>query len=170
MKFIVIVCIFFLSLNADEMRNLDNMVSGIQPKSTPQVNKALEKRVARLEAKVKQLTRLFAQVQKTKVAPVKKVQKKSKSKAKTKEVTKVHTKPKEKKTKVSQAGTYRLNRDSYIYNEADGEILDTWAEGTSFTSTKRTSRMIKITGYFVNKVWRKAEKNIWVKSENAFKR
>ena len=167
MKLIVIVCIFFLSLNADEMRNLDNIVSDIHQKSTPQTNKALEKRVARLEAKVKQLTRRLAQVEKIKVTPVKT---KTKIKAKAKTVTKLQKKPTEKKTKFSQAGTYRLTKDAYIYSEADGEIVDTWAAGTSFTSTKRTSRMIKITGYFVNKVWRKAEKNIWVKSENAFKR
>jgi len=164
MKFIVIVSILLVSLNADAIKNLDNMVSDMHQESTPQINKALEKRVMRLETKVKQLTLLVEQMKKTKTTPVI-VYKKAEVQKKSQVQKKVHT-----KTKTSHSATYRLNRDSYIYNEDDGEILDTWAEGTSFTSNKRTSRMIKITGFFVDRVWRKAEKNIWVKSENAFER
>jgi len=68
------------------------------------------------------------------------------------------------------AKAFRLKRTAPIYEALHGEIIDTWEEGVSFTSNARTKNMIKITGYFVNKVWQKASQNMWLKSEDAFAR
>jgi len=87
--------------------------------------------------------------------------------------------PKEKKTekKISKkvqkkveikhgAKTYRLNKDSSIYNARDGKKVDSWEKDSSFTSNKQTAIWIKITGYFVNKKWQRAKKELWVKQSD----
>ncbi len=163
MKILFILSMVYLSLSANDVQRLYEIVSDVNNVQTDNTE-LLEQKVKRLEKKVKELT--LALKQKEAQSHVKQnIPKEPQVARKTKAVLK--TKPKKKS---SQVGTYRLLRDAYVYNEEDGEILYTWEKGRSFTSSKHTDRMIKVTGYFVNRIWRKAEKNMWVKSENAFRR
>ncbi len=157
MKIFFIMSVMYLALSANDVQRLYEIVSDVNNVQTDNTE-ALEQKVKRLEKKVRELT--LALKQKEAKAHIK-------QKTPMKPKVSVKTKPKKKS---SQIGTYRLLRDAYVYNEADGEILYTWEKGRSFTSSKHTDRMIKVTGYFVNRIWRKAEKDMWVKSENAFRR
>ena len=157
MKFFAIVFISFLSLYASDIGRLDELVNEINLLDTTN-NKTLEKRIARLEMRVEELALIIARKQKVIVKTV--IKKKEDN-----------TFPKlQMKSKFFKSGTFRLSKDANIYNEEDGEILYTWEEGTSFTSSKRTDKMIKVTGYFVDKIWRSSQKAMWVKSEDAFER
>lgn len=68
------------------------------------------------------------------------------------------------------ASAFRVNKLASIYDDINGNVLTQWEKETSFTSNKRTSSMIKITGYFVDKKWIPASKNMWIKAEDATKR
>ncbi|MDF1883352.1 hypothetical protein JHD49_05300 [Sulfurimonas sp. SAG-AH-194-C21] len=70
----------------------------------------------------------------------------------------------------SAAYSYRVKREASIYDGVDGVQVDVWEEFTSFTSNERTKQWIKITGYFVEKVWSASTKDIWIKSSDALKR
>ncbi len=63
--------------------------------------------------------------------------------------------------------TYRLNKDAYIYDGVNGKKIDKWEKRTSFTTYIITDNdWIKITGYFVNRKWQKAKRDLWVKKED----
>ena len=62
-----------------------------------------------------------------------------------------------------KATSFELNVDSIVYNAIDGKKIDKWSKGTSFTSNKKTSKWIQITGYFVDKKWRSSKKEMWIK-------
>ena len=66
-----------------------------------------------------------------------------------------------------KARTYRLHKESEIYDGADGEIVFIWEDKSSLTAINMTQDWLKITGYFVDKKWTKAQKNLWVKKVNA---
>lgn len=70
----------------------------------------------------------------------------------------------------TQAQTFRLNKDANIYDSVNGNKIAQWEERTSFTSNQRLESWIKITGYFVDKVWQKSTLDLWVKEEDASKR
>lgn len=70
----------------------------------------------------------------------------------------------------SEASAYRVKKESSVYDAPQGQIIDVWEENTSFTSNVSTDDWIKITGYFVDKKWRKARKEMWVKKEETLKR
>ncbi len=74
------------------------------------------------------------------------------------------------KIKRFEASAFRLKEDSDIFNAIDGKKVDSWEKGTSFTSYKKTDGWIKITGHFVNRKWERVKKEMWVKSDNVFKR
>ena len=65
---------------------------------------------------------------------------------------------------------YRTSKDAEIYNGINGKVIDKWEKGTSFTSYINADDWIKITGYFVDRKWRKAQKDLWIKKSDAFKR
>lgn len=69
-----------------------------------------------------------------------------------------------------KAHTYRLKIQSDIYGSIDGKVIDSWEEQRSFTSDKKYENWIKITGYFVDKKWRKAKEDLWVLEENVSQR
>jgi len=62
-----------------------------------------------------------------------------------------------------KARSYKLKYDSIIYNGINGKMITKWLENTSFTSGVKTKTWIKITGYFVNKKWTAAKKDMWIK-------
>ncbi len=65
---------------------------------------------------------------------------------------------------------FRLMTDSVIYDAAEGKKIDIWEKGTSFTSNSMMDGWIKISGYFVKRKWKKAQKGMWVKSAQTIKR
>ena len=68
------------------------------------------------------------------------------------------------------ASAFRFNKRSAVYNAINGDVIENWEEHTSFTSNQRTQNWIKITGYFVDKVWQGATRELWVKSSDVTKR
>ena len=67
----------------------------------------------------------------------------------------------------TKARTYRLSKESNIYDDVNGNILYTWENKTSFTSTKMTQNWIEVTGYFIDRKWLKAKKSLWLEKVNA---
>jgi hypothetical protein len=62
-----------------------------------------------------------------------------------------------------KATAFRFTKTADIYaGVSSSQVIGRWDEGTSFTSNAKTRTRVKITGYFVNKVWTKAEKEMWV--------
>ncbi len=70
-----------------------------------------------------------------------------------------------------KASAFRLREDANIYAGIRSlKTIGKWEKGTSFTSNVRTQTRVKITGYFVNKVWKKADKEMWVERSRIQKR
>lgn len=74
------------------------------------------------------------------------------------------------KVLITKASTYRLKSDSDIYDSPNGKRIKIWTENTSFTSNKKTINWVKITGFFVDKKWKKAKKDMWIKNSQIIKR
>jgi len=75
------------------------------------------------------------------------------------------------KIRFFKPSAFRLKNDANIYESSEAvNIIANWEKERSFTSNEGTTDMIKITGYFVNKVWRKAEKNMWIRNSDTIKR
>ena len=76
------------------------------------------------------------------------------------------------KTKPS---TYRLINKANIYSSIDGKKIEAWKNGVSFTTNIKASKdgkdsWLRVTGFFVNGLWEKAQYSIWLKSKDAKKR
>ncbi|MEA3371627.1 MAG: hypothetical protein U9Q40_09840 [Campylobacterota bacterium] len=69
-----------------------------------------------------------------------------------------------------KASAFRLNKNAAVYNSIDGQIVEEWEKDRSFTSSVKTQNWIKITGYFVDRVWMSSSKDIWIKSSDTIKR
>lgn len=68
------------------------------------------------------------------------------------------------------AHTYRLQKESQIFDAPEGKAIDLWEAKTSFTSNYRDGKWIKVTGYFIERVWHKAAKELWVRAEDTKQR
>lgn len=69
-----------------------------------------------------------------------------------------------------KASSYRMKNESVVYESINGKVVAVWENKTSFTSNITQGSWIKITGYFVNKKWKRATKTLWVKSKDTIKR
>jgi len=70
-----------------------------------------------------------------------------------------------------KASAFRLKKSADIYaGMTTMQLISQWDKGTSFTSNIKSETRIKITGYFVNKVWKKATKEMWVKLSDVSQR
>lgn len=69
-----------------------------------------------------------------------------------------------------KASVYRMNKEAEIYDAPHGKSIDRWEEKTSFTSNVSEGEWIKITGFFVDRKWQKAQEEMWVKAEDTLKR
>ncbi len=66
-----------------------------------------------------------------------------------------------------KAASFRLKGDTYIYDGVNGQKMEIWDKDTSFTSYLKKDGWVKITGYFVDKVWVSAkDKEMWVKESS----
>ncbi len=138
-------------------------------------NKNFEKIIKKLEKQIKNQKKLLL----SKDNEIKKLQKNSKNECeKTNEFPKLMMKEKYKKQNYAEkkkittfkARPFRLKADSYIYDSINGNKISQWQKGTSFTSNQETDEWVKITGYFVNKKWKKAKQEMWIKKAQVFKR
>ncbi len=72
-----------------------------------------------------------------------------------------------KEASYSSAASFRVTVDCEVYDSAGGTtVVATWIKGRSFTSNQRTKNWIKVTGYFVDKVWQKATEDLWIEEVN----
>jgi len=70
---------------------------------------------------------------------------------------------KESKIEFFKPSSFRVNKEADIYDSVYGKVIETWEDKTSFTSNQKNANWIKITGYFVDKQWKPAEKEMWIK-------
>ncbi len=73
-------------------------------------------------------------------------------------------------SKKSAPSAYRMATNAPIYNAPGGSVVDTWEARRSFTSGTVSNGWIKITGYFVNRVWQRADQELWVKESDVIRR
>ncbi len=66
--------------------------------------------------------------------------------------------------------TFKTSVDAYIYDAKNGKKLFVWERGTSFTSYLESGSWIKITGYFVERKWTKAKKEMWIRKADAIQK
>jgi len=71
---------------------------------------------------------------------------------------------------ITHPKTFRTLKKAPVYDKPNGKKIDTWEKGRSFTSYKESGEWIKITGYFVDRKWTKAKKEMWIKKSDAFER
>ncbi|RLA78956.1 MAG: hypothetical protein DRG78_13915, partial [Epsilonproteobacteria bacterium] len=137
-------------------------------------NKLLSVKIAKLEKQLVYKDKLLKTKEKThkKTNTMPKLMMKKEFKQEEKVVQKVKTKKvsNDKKIITFKARSFRLNTDSIIYDGINGKKISKWVETTSFTSTQKTDSWIKITGYFVDKKWRSAKKEMWIKKAQVSKR
>ena len=69
-----------------------------------------------------------------------------------------------------KAASFELKIDSIIYDDIDGKKIDEWVKTTSFTSNIKTATWMKVSGYFIDKKWRPAKADMWIKIEQVFKK
>ena len=70
-----------------------------------------------------------------------------------------------------KARAFHFTKTADIYAGMNSsKVIGRWDKGTSFTSNIKTQVRVKITGYFVNKVWTKAKKEMWVELSNVTKK
>ncbi len=73
-------------------------------------------------------------------------------------------------THITKPKTFRTLREAYIYDAPKGKVVAKWEKGRSFTSYMDAGEWVKITGYFINKKWTPAQKELWIKRADAFER
>lgn len=72
--------------------------------------------------------------------------------------------------KKSAPSAYRMATDAPVYSAPGGSVVETWEARRSFTSGTASNGWVKITGYFVNRVWQRADRDLWVKESDVIKR
>lgn len=72
--------------------------------------------------------------------------------------------------KKSAPSAYRMATNASVYNAPGGSVVDTWEARRSFTSGTSSNGWIKITGYFVNRVWQRADEDLWVRESDVIRR
>ena len=66
--------------------------------------------------------------------------------------------------------TFRTLREADIYDKPEGKKIDRWVKGRSFTSYIESGEWVKITGYFINRKWTEAKKDLWIRRSDALER
>jgi hypothetical protein len=72
--------------------------------------------------------------------------------------------------KKGSPSAYRFASNAGVYNGINGTKIDMWEQGRSFTSGTSSGGWVKITGYFVNRVWQPAGEEMWVKESDVIRR
>jgi hypothetical protein len=74
------------------------------------------------------------------------------------------------KVSIFKASAFRLKNDADIYAYPNKKIIDKWEKNRSFTSNKETLNWFGITGFFVDKKWKRARRSMWIKKIDTIKR
>jgi chromosome segregation ATPase len=142
--------------------------------ATEKLNRALQERLAESEAQMEKMKAKSA-----KLAPPKTTKINAQSVAVPEKMSKVLKAPETKalttasntsSAKKSAPSAYRMATNAPVYNTPGGSVVDTWEERRSFTSGTVSNGWIKITGYFVNRVWQRADQELWVKESDVIRR
>ena len=184
---IILLAFFLLYLKlfaTEEIKRIDAIVDDIEKLrhsyekklyDIKEKNKSYEKKIADLQKELQKLQQELAKQQKspkTKLIVKEKIKKiviaqplcvneNRFPKLKLKNKTTMHFK----------ASAFRLREDADIYADMNSlKVIDRWEKGRSFTSNVRTDTRIKITGYFVDKIWTKAQKEMWIERQSVKKR
>ena len=192
MKFLLLIGLFLVLLQGDELARVTSIVEDITQlqrdyKDSQQKlemisleNKKLKNTIKNLKIKIKEDNKLLKSKEKLNKNPKKQNKKSLKVKENTLK-SMCYTELKEKNTfpklmmknhtiQYFRASAFRLNKDSNIYNKIDGSVIAQWEVKRSFTSNQRTKNWIKITGYFINKVWQKSQKSMWIRADDVQQR
>lgn len=134
-------------------------VAAKQSSPTEQLNKALSQKLAQPQK--------LTPPKETKVSAPAVVEKAQKSVAPSKApAVAIASEP----PKKSGPSAYRMATDASVYNAPNGRVVDTWEARRSFTSGTTANGWVKITGYFVNRVWQRADQDLWVKESDVIRR
>jgi len=169
MKILFICLLFMTYLNADEMTRIDAIVSDITDlrvdyakcqkelslKKDSSTQQDLQKQIYDLQRVVKEL-KLKLKIKKNNDAFPKLIMKDKF--VNNNDIIKF------------KAASFRLKYESIVYDGIDGNMIDKWDVLTSFTANTKTKSWIKISGYFVNKKWTPAKKEMWVKIQQVEKK
>ena len=74
------------------------------------------------------------------------------------------------KVTITRPKTFRTLNEADIYDKPGGKKIDRWEKGRSFTSYMDAGEWVKITGYFIDRKWTKANRDLWIKRSDAFER
>ena len=74
------------------------------------------------------------------------------------------------KIEIFKASSFRLKNEALIYDAISGNAINKWVAKTSFTSNQQTKRWMKVTGYFIEKVWTKAVIDMWIERADIINR
>ncbi|WP_345991441.1 hypothetical protein [Sulfurimonas sp. HSL-1716] len=198
MKILTLIFLIVLSLNADEIDRIDDIVNDISKlrvnyetcmkelTDVKEKNSVLKTEISSMEELnsrnkepyVKEIEDLKKSVEESKKLLKLKDKDIKSLKAKIKSMqTPDNTLPKlimkdeydKKDNNVTyfEASSFRLKEDSYIYDGPEGKKIEIWSKDTSFTSYIKKGDWIKITGYFIDRVWVPAkEKELWVEKSS----
>ena len=138
---------------------------------TPQQVKALQSRLAQADAQIAKLKADLsaAQSRKTAVAAVPARDARPLAKSTSTEPSKAAASAPKKGGKSS---AYRMAVNGSIYNAPGGSVVDTWEARRSFTAGEPSGGWVRITGYFVNRVWQptRPDENLWVRESDVIRR
>lgn len=138
---------------------------------TPQQVKALQSRLAQADAQIAKLKADLsaAQSRKTAVAAAPARDARPLAKSTSTEPSKAAASAPKKGGKSS---AYRMAVNGSIYNAPGGSVVDTWEARRSFTAGEPSGGWVRITGYFVNRVWQPTspDENLWVRESDVIRR
>jgi len=185
MKILFVILLFLSFANADEMSRIEAIVADItklraeytqclKELDTKKLYKKEKEKDISLNAKLENnsdLARSNASLRK-RVKELEKKLKKLMQKQNNfpKLIMKEDSKTKNTKFIKFKAASFKLNYDSIVYDDINGNMITKWTEGTSFTSNIKTKSWIKVTGYFINKKWTSAKKEMWIKIKQVEKK
>lgn len=86
------------------------------------------------------------------------------------EVEKVPKKATLSKQEIKTSSVFRIKGESAVYDKPNENVIAVWEDTRSFTSNISKEHWVKITGFFVDRKWRRAKSDMWVKKENTISR
>lgn len=189
MKYLLLFFLLFNFLNGDEIKRIESIVEDITKlrvkyQECQDTNLQTDLKLAKLENELDKYKKLLKAkeneliiyksqkiqnktIEKVKISVCKEI-----SSDKPNEFPKLVLKDKFIKQKITDTkpSTYRLKYNANIYDSIDGKVIDEWEKRTSFTSNKKSNGWVKITGFFINKVWVRSESEMWIKLKDVQKR
>jgi len=177
MKLFTLLFIFSLAVNADEIQRIESIVDDISKlrESYEVAQEQLQECRSTLnDIKINDNNKYLVEIQslKKEIQNLKNRLKNKKNCENSNKFPKLTMKKKSKKEVILsdviyfKASAFKLDKKSDIFSSIDGEKIEEWDRGSSFTSNQKKDGYIKITGYFVNRQWKKSQKERWIKESD----